>query len=118
MGKRQMRDKEYDQLQRLKDENRKLKQEISRLRKMTQHTAEYSDRLKKLTKQQYKEELDYKSKKEQIIEKWSCHKCNQGVLKIIIVSRADGQYYFRSCNICDNRTKIKAYEEAVEGITA
>lgn len=112
MKKRQLYGREPDQLQKIKEENRKLKQEIKRLRKM----ADASVDLKRLARQQYKEELDFKSKKEKLIEKWTCHKCGKGVMKLVLVSRVDGEHYFRSCSRCDNRTKIQEYTEKVKGI--
>lgn len=117
MKHRQLRGKEQDQLQRLKQENAKLKQELTKLRKSSKDIDyENYERLKKIVKQQYKEELSFKKKEKTLEEKWQCYKCSEGIMKLIPLSRSDGDFYFRSCTHCTNRTKIKEYTEDVEGV--
>ena len=58
-----------------------------------------------------REEKRYKF--EEMKKKWLCYKCNEGVLKLMIVP---GNKYFRKCTICDNRTEAKEYNDDVEGI--
>lgn len=53
--------------------------------------------------------------KEDLKKKWQCFSCGEGYLRLIIINRPDGRHYFRSCNCCDKRTKIKRYTEDVEG---
>lgn len=52
-------------------------------------------------------------------EKWRCHKCQEGVMKLIVFSRPDGKHYIRACSNrdkCQNRTDAKPWKEDVEGI--
>lgn len=56
---------------------------------------------------------------EQLQEKWRCHSCSVGVMKLIIIPRGSGtSNYFRKCNNtdCKNRTQVKEYNETVEGL--
>jgi hypothetical protein len=54
------------------------------------------------------------------LEKWQCHKCEQGIMKINLWPRLDGIFYNRICNRnpeCNNRTRFKKYNaETVQGI--
>ena len=61
----------------------------------------------------------YETSQEQLKLKWTCKVCKRGHLKLIIINRHDGKYYFRSCidKECSNRTKMKKYTEDVEGVT-
>lgn len=52
-------------------------------------------------------------------EKWRCHKCKEGVMKLIVFNRHDGKKYIRACsnkNKCQNRTDPKDWKEDVEGV--
>lgn len=59
---------------------------------------------------------EYEKNREALREKWTCHECNEGYLKIIIFNRHDGKHYFRSCTNCENRTRTKVFTEDVEGV--
>ena len=48
--------------------------------------------------------------------KWRCHKCQEGILRLIIVPGLETNRYFRKCSLCENRTQVKEYTEEVEGI--
>jgi hypothetical protein len=98
---------------------RKLKKENSSLRKqLARIDTQRFEHLEELVDQQAMEErqLDHKSKRQKLIEKWNCYKCEDGILKIIIINRPDGLHYFRRCNKCSNKTKLKRYSDEVEGI--
>ena len=53
---------------------------------------------------------------EDLKRKWMCHKCNIGVMKMVIVPFGEGSAYFRKCNHngCTNRTETKTYTEEVD----
>jgi len=55
-----------------------------------------------------------------MIKKWECHSCGTGIMKLIILPRHDGDFYFRACNSpkCQNRTKLKPYNTEVTGVTS
>lgn len=48
--------------------------------------------------------------------KWACHKCNEGILRLIITPGGETNRYFRKCSMCPHRTAVKEYTENVEGI--
>lgn len=111
--------KDYDQLDRLKHENQKLKREVARLRKeLSKIDVDRHEHLKELVQQQYQEDMEAhkKSTKEELIKKWECFKCNIGYLRLIILNRLDGVFYFRRCTECAHKTRLKKYTEKVEGI--
>jgi len=120
MGKnRKYSMKEYDELQRLKQENKKLKRNISALRKQLQRIdLDRYENLRELLYKQDNEDLEDKIKKERqkVKKEWECYECRQGFMKIHTISRRDGLRYYRKCTNCDNRTKLKPYNEKVEGI--
>ena len=51
-------------------------------------------------------------------EKWKCHTCNVGVMKLLIFTVKDTTSYFRKCSNqkCTNRTKPQTYTDDVEGV--
>lgn len=116
--RKRMCEKDYDKLDKLKEENKKLKRQISTLRKQIDRldldNSKY-DHIRELAAQQYEEEKNT-SKAKKLREKWKCYECGSGVLKLIIIPSPGGLKYFRSCNNCDNRTKAKQYNKDVEGI--
>lgn len=67
-----------------------------------------------LSLQEIKEEKVHKF--EDIQKKWECYQCNEGVLKLIIIPRGDGNSYFRQCSNpkCKHRTDLKEYTEDVD----
>lgn len=61
----------------------------------------------------HKEELN------NLKEKWKCHKCLTGYLRMVLLDRGDKKFYMRVCvNVnCGNRTVLKPYTSDIEGIT-
>ncbi len=110
-------DKELDQLQRLKYENQKLKKENSRLRKLIQRGQADQDLLHELIEKQ-NEEVELSLHEKHLTNKWKCYECNEGVLKIHILKRLDGVFYWRLCSNenCGHKTKLQRYTKEVEGI--
>jgi hypothetical protein len=52
-------------------------------------------------------------------EKWRCHKCKKGLMKLIVYTRPDGKWYLRSCGnkpTCNNRTNAQPFHDGVGGI--
>ena len=50
--------------------------------------------------------------------RWRCHKCDSGVLKLVIFQNLEGKQYLRACSNkkCTNRTKPKPWNDNVKGI--
>lgn len=115
-------------IHKIEKENAKLKSELRTYEKafhknitfLRQRTDDMS--LEELIKgaqeelnlQQIKE--DKKVRFEDLRAKWQCHKCHEGVLKLIVIPGMEKGRYFRKCNNCDHRTDVQEYHEGVEGV--
>lgn len=110
-------EKEFDTLDRLKQENKKLKREVSSLRKaLSRIDVERFEKLKELVGKQRKEDKeDVKQKKTSKNKKdRQCYQCGEGSMQLKIFDRRDGVFYYRGCTICDHRTKMKKYHKEVQ----
>jgi hypothetical protein len=120
MGRRrQFNTKEEDLLQRLKRENDRLKKSISSLRKqLSRVDLDRYENLKDLLYKQANSDLNERiiEEKKKLKKKWECFVCRIGFMKIHTVSRRDGLRYYRKCTECDNRTKMKLYNDKVKGL--
>lgn len=110
-------DKELDNLQKLKYENQKLKKENARLRKLMQRGQADHELLHELIQKQ-NDEVAVADQERNLINRWKCYECNEGVLKIHILKRLDGVFYWRICSNenCGHKTKLQRYTKEVEGI--
>lgn len=112
-------DKEFDVLQKYKHENQALKRENARLKKeLDRIDISKYEHLAELVAQQSFEDIqvEKKSKKQKLLDKWECYECKEGHMRIHILQRPDGLFYYRKCSICRNKTKLQKYDESVEGI--
>ena len=119
MKKRNLPKKEQDQLQKLQRENEKLKRTIQSLRKqMARIDIDQYQNLKEIIESQdsYNTEESKKDELKKLKEKWQCHDCARDYLKLIIIPRLDGMFYVRRCGNCGKKTKIKKWNDTVEGI--
>lgn len=117
-------------IRRLQSDIRKLKSELTTYEAAFQKNIQF---LKGKTKDLTVTELIAGAKKEQTLaqiennkeltfkemeKRWKCHRCNEGVMKITVINRQDGKWYFRSCtNVtgkCKHRTELKPFNEDVE----
>jgi len=116
---RKYTDKEFDELQKTRYEIKKLKRQISSLRKQISRTdidryQNLKDLLHKHNESDLNEKLD--EERQKMEKMWECHKCKEGFLKIHILPRRDGVYYYRKCSECNQRTKTQILGKEVEGI--
>ncbi len=108
-------------LNKLKRENKTLKQQVASLRKqLSRIDVDRYENLTDLVDQLYDEEKaaaeEVSSKsREQLMKKWECFKCHKDYLKLIILARPDGAYYFRKCS-CGKKTRLQKYTKDVEGL--
>jgi len=118
MGKGRRDGGEQKVNRRLKLENQKLRKQISSLRKqLSRIDIDRYSHLKDMIEAHDEEDSKFDSKVElaELKLKWQCHSCEQDYLKLIIVPRLDGTFYFRRCT-CGHRTKLKKYHDNVEGL--
>jgi hypothetical protein len=103
-------DREGDQLDKLKHENRRLKRELKAVRKMLDRycVAEQKGLIEKNVIQKSRK----REKKEELVERWKCYSCEDGVLELIII----GNRYFINGTNCTKHTKTQVFDDSVEGI--
>ena len=117
--KKDKKDREKKENQKLKQENQKLKRQISRLNKqISRLDLDNFVNIREAMDAQQKEDanFDIEKKKIDVKFKWVCHKCSNDYLRIIIISRPDGDFYFRKCPNCENKTRLKPFTEKVEKV--
>lgn len=131
----QYKESKDGEVEKLKNANRRLKNDIIKLKSENETYRIAFEKniqfLKGKVKDISLEELVAGAKKDQPLEKieqvkeetyqehkakWKCFQCNEGVMKITVISRQDGKFYFRKCNQpkCSNRTELKPFTEDVE----
>lgn len=103
--------KEFTEIQKLKEENKSLKRQIAQLRKLVSRLD--VDRLDTVKDILLEEEVSKKTI-EKIEEKWRCFECNKGKLEMHTINRLDGLHYYRKCNLCNNRTRLKKWTPDVK----
>ncbi len=113
-------DKEYTRVQEVLHENKKLKREISQLRKqLARLDLDRLSYVKDIVEEHCAEERNEISTEkmlQKMKEEWRCKECNAGFLEIHLYTRPDGTWYYRLCNNCDHRTRSQQYNaEKVQG---
>lgn len=119
MRRRKTSDGEYDQVQRLRHENKRLKNQISQLRKqLSRVDIDRFQNLKDLIESQEREDqAETKAEEQKKIEQdWKCFECKSGTIRLVVLERKDGVFYYRICDRCPKRTKIKRYNSDVKGV--
>lgn len=119
MSRQKNCDREFSDIQKLRHENKKLKRQISSLRKqLARIDIGRYENLKELLHKHSEEDLQQRIEEENESQKqrWKCFECHDGILKLKIFERRDGIFYFRKCDNCTNRTKTQKWSEDVEGI--
>lgn len=123
MGKTKRGDREYSREQQLLYENKRLKRENAKLRKLAARAnLDKFSSAKDLIEQNYQGDRAQEGEKivEQLKKEWACRepRCD-GYLEIFTYNKIDVTWYFRKCSnpSCHNRTKAKLYTPDVTGIT-
>jgi cell division septum initiation protein DivIVA len=112
--------KEFSREQKLHHENRKLKQENARLRKqLARIDLDRYDTIREMLEEHDTREEAVESS-HQIVETlrktWTCNKCSEGHLEIILYNKIADTWYYRKCTHCTHRTKSQKYTPEVKGI--
>lgn len=117
MKRRNYNKKEQDQLQKIRQENTKLKKQVAKLRKVINNIdIEHYKFVQDLLNSETFKKKSAPAIQEELEKKWACHQCEEGVMRLIILHRAGEPYYTRKCDSCSNKTKMKRYTEGVEGV--
>lgn len=111
-SRRRYNDSELDQLQKYKIENRKLKQQISQLRKqISRIDVDRFQNLKDLLDAQDRREAEdaAKSRGMESDKRWECWTCRTGILRVHVIEKPTGSIYNRVCDNehCGHRTKFQ-----------
>ena len=117
MKRRNLNKKETDQLKKAQLENIKLKRQVSSLRRQLSRVdlegyAHIKDTLEALEAEDNEDEV--RESLEQHQKTWECFDCGVGVLKLTMVSKMGEPFYFRKCDHCSKRTKLKPFQEGVK----
>lgn len=115
-GRSQKTDKELTRVQKIAHENKKLKEEIARLRKtiVRMDSGWCPGCLKRYDEDGKNTKLPEPdiSKPEQ--KDRTCFKCNEGKLSIVKYYKMSEQWYYRACNKCSHRTRGKKFTPEVQ----
>lgn len=120
MSKNSRGQKEFTRLQEFINENKKLKREISSLRKqLARLDLDRHSYVRGIVEEHLAIEEHETSTKDMLTSmknEWQCRQCGTGFLEINLYTRHDGTFYFRHCNNCIHRTRAKRYTPDVKGI--
>lgn len=121
MGKSRRGNREFSKEQKLLHENKKLKRELSQLRKqIARLDLDRYDTVKEIIQQHYAQEREEEGKEilDNLKKEWACHQCD-GHLEIFLYTKINTTWYYRVCSnapSCKNRTKSQRYTPDVKGI--
>lgn len=95
MGRRN-KEEDWHRFNKFKEENQKLRKEVSKLRKLVKEM--YSDKLEERLKRQ-----------EEGLEpiKPLCETCGNDDLGTLSIKRPDGEFEIKVCNVCGTRSSMK-----------
>lgn len=119
MGKSRRGEKEFSREQKLIHENKRLKREISQLRKqLARLDLDRYDTVREMIEEHGHESTAQTGQEllENLKKTWTCNDCRNGFLEIILYNKIDSTWYYRKCSNCDHRTKSQKYTPEVKGI--
>jgi hypothetical protein len=103
-------DREHDIIDKYKKENQKLKEQISKLRKQISRIDldRYHNVRDLINHYESTEKNETSPTQEEEIKKlWHCFQCDSDYLRMVTFERRDGIFYYRKCNTCNRKTKLK-----------
>lgn len=110
-------EKELNQLREMKSQRDFYKDKYDKLKKLVDRLgSEYPDNKKIKSLQKHVEDQKQSDLKMKLQQKWKCHQCEKGTLKIIKVPQGQSLGYFRKCDNgkCTHKTRLKPYSIEVE----
>ena len=106
-------------IRRLESDKRKLLSEVKTYEAVFQHNMRYISKKiddenltiedvikaanKKQTLRQAAEEKEHTI--DDMVKKWQCWKCEEGIMKLVVYENRVGKQYFRRCNKCKKMTE-------------
>lgn len=115
------KDKDLTVTKKLKIENQKLKRQLERLRKqLARVDLEVFTNIREAVEAQQREDLAFDKaqtdleKQNTLRKRWECHKCGDDFLRLVILQRPDGCFYFRKCPACQNKTRLQPLTETIQ----
>lgn len=120
MGKSQRGSREFTKEQKLIHENKRLKRQVSALRKeLCRIDIDRYQNVKEVIEQHYQEDRQQEGLDilEVLKKEWACQEpACLGYLEIITYNKINDTWYYRKCNCCPHRTKSQRYSPDVKGI--
>jgi hypothetical protein len=115
-GKPQKIDKEISKVQKINHENKRLRDEISRIRKaMSRMDSGWCPGcLKKYEKEGEDTELPHPGLADPVENNRPCFKCGAGNLVLVKYYKINEAFYFRKCDKCPHRTRGKRFTPDVK----
>jgi hypothetical protein len=111
--------RDEDLIHKLTRDNEKLKKTISSLRKnLSRLDVDRYAQFKELLDSQdsAQNDSDKLYELDRLKKKWTCKVCEKDYLKLLLVHRPDGVFYYRKCQNCDHKTRLKKYTDDVKGV--
>jgi len=109
-GKHFKTDKEHSRIQELSHKNKELQREIARLRRENERLRNQWVPPEELKVEENEMAQEAKPKKKDR----TCYECGKGKLVMIKYGKPDGEWYYRSCDVCGYRTRSKKLTPEVE----
>lgn len=123
MGKSRRGEREFGREKKLAHENKRLKKQISALRKqLARLDLDRYSNLKETIEQHYQEDEAQQGQDilDKVKQEWACHEAEcGGFLEIFTYSKMGTIWYYRICSNaprCKNRTIAQKYSPEVKGI--
>lgn len=118
MGKSLRTDKEFTKNQQILHENKKLKREIAKLRKILAKIDldRYSQVKEMIEEYRQQDSSDHIDLLDKLKQEWKCQECPIGYLEITLFNKLAETWYYRCCSNCPHRTKTQKYSPEVRGI--
>ena len=110
MPKYKKGDKEFELVDKLKHENKRLKRALKISRKMLDRYLVAEE--KGLIEESIIVPSRKRNREQELLEQWACHDCENGYLVLIRM----GNRYFRKCNGCGKHTKSQVWDSSVTGL--
>lgn len=95
MGKKRRTEEDWRRYSKFKEDNQKLKKEVTKLRKLVEKLSQnpLEDKLKQTTETES--------------TKLTCDICGNSNLDIVPIDRKDGKFELRICKSCGHRSDMK-----------